>query len=126
MFDDRLIAVDVGVPFIPQVVRYAGKVHEFTGETVRVVFPNRRSGRFFLHAVPRELILHVTPCAMDELVDDLVFSRNDSVPVRVSDLDRYFLLLQLLPFLLLPAQLQLPPPLQPQVSSPSSSPPCAQ
>lgn len=95
MFKRQLVVVDVGVPFIPHVVRYAAEIHEATGAPVRVVFPNRRSGRFFLHALPSEIALHISPLSMDELVADMMYSGTGSPPVLVGDMDRYFLLLNI-------------------------------
>lgn len=96
MFERQLVVVDVGVPFIPHVVRYATGMHQATGEPVRVVFPNRRSGRFFLHELTPEMALHITPMSMDELVEDLIYSGLGDQPALVGDMDRYFLLLKLI------------------------------
>jgi len=96
MLSDRLIAVDVGVSLIPQVVRYAAKIRANTNQSVSVVFPNRRAGRFFLHALPKELVLDVIPYSIDQLIDDAILRYMDNPPTFVTDLDRCFLVMNFL------------------------------
>ncbi len=92
----RLIAVDVGCRFIDKVVAMAKSMIESGNGEISVIFPNRRAVRFFNHALGVPLSLNVTAMSGSDLVQTIVFANESPAPKLLQDIDRYFLLLDLL------------------------------
>lgn len=94
MSGSRLIAVDVSESLIDQAVQVTRDLLSEADRPLSVVFPNRRSIRFYLHRLGVEDTLRVKTYSMDELAADLVFRFTDPVVEHVSDLDRCFSLME--------------------------------
>ncbi|NOY23043.1 MAG: hypothetical protein GXO70_06000 [Acidobacteria bacterium] len=92
----RLIAVDVNCRFIDQVVSTAGEMAAKTEQEVQVVFPNRRAVRFFNHTLGIPLSLRINAISGSDLLRNIVFTHENPAPTLLQDIDRYFLLLDLL------------------------------
>ncbi|MCK5879786.1 MAG: hypothetical protein KAH24_08395, partial [Holophagae bacterium] len=92
----RLIAVDVGCRFIDKVVAMAKSMAESGSGEIRVIFPNRRAVRFFNHALGVPLSLNVTAMSGSDLMQSIVFTNESPAPKLLQDIDRYFLLLNLM------------------------------
>ncbi|PJB78353.1 MAG: hypothetical protein CO090_07020 [Acidobacteria bacterium CG_4_9_14_3_um_filter_49_7] len=92
----RLIAVDVGCRFIDQTVAAAKALAAKTDLEVQVIFPNRRAVRFFNHALGIPLSLRIAAMSGSDLMRNIVFANLNPVPLLLQDIDRYFLLLDLM------------------------------
>ena len=92
----RLIAVDAGCRFIDQTVEAAKALAAKTDLEIQVVFPNRRAVRFFNHALGIPLSLRISALSGSDLMRNIVFARENPAPKLLQDIDRYFLLLNLL------------------------------
>ncbi|NOZ13304.1 MAG: hypothetical protein GXO69_06600 [Acidobacteria bacterium] len=92
----RLIAIDIGCRFIDQIVSAAESMAESGNREIRVIFPNRRAVRFFNHTLGISRALNITAMSGSDLMQNIVFTSETPAPKLLQDIDRYFLLLNLL------------------------------
>ncbi len=86
-----LFAVDVSVDFIGAVVSHVEKRLK-TERHITVLFPNRRAVRFFEHRLASPLQMRVTAASLEDFAKESVYSLSDSPPLFQLDIDRYFIL----------------------------------
>ena len=91
----EVIAVDVAIDFIAVVAEETEKLLR-TNDTVTVLFPNRRTVRFFENRLTSPLLLKVSAAALEDFTKEAVYSHSPSPPFFQRDIDRFFLLYDLI------------------------------
>ncbi|GEM_PF-1752524 len=87
----ELIAVDVGSDFIAAVTARA-RERLARGDSLTVLFPNRRAVRFFEKELASPLLLKVTAAALEDFAKETVFALSPAPPTFQCDIDRFFTL----------------------------------